>query len=77
VGFVKYFARGNYLAYLLIAWTLALLDKGADLFSQPAAGLRFQGGILIALLLGTLAWVLSGWRAANIGRSRLLGGRAG
>ena len=56
VLFVKYIVRRNYLAYLLIAWTLALLDKGADLLSQPAAPLRLQGGILIALLLATLIW---------------------
>jgi hypothetical protein len=59
VVFVKYVARRNYLAYLLSAWTLALLDKGVDLLSQPAAGLRLQGGILIIVLLATLAWVLA------------------
>jgi membrane protease YdiL (CAAX protease family) len=59
VLFVKYVARGNYLAYLLSAWTLALLDKGVDLVSQPAAGLRLQGGLLIIVLLATLAWVLA------------------
>jgi membrane protease YdiL (CAAX protease family) len=56
VLFVKYIVRRNYLAYLLIAWTLSLLDKGADLLSQPAAPLRLQGGILIALLGATLIW---------------------
>jgi hypothetical protein len=59
VMFVKYVARRNYLAYLLSAWTLALLDKGVDLFSQPAADLRLQGGILIALLLATVAWAVA------------------
>jgi len=59
VAFVKYLVRGNYLAYLLIAWTLALLDKGADLLAQPAAPLRLQGCIPIALLLATLAWALA------------------
>jgi len=56
VLFVRYFARFNFLAYLLTAWTLALLDKGVDLLSQPAAPLRTQGGILIAVLLATLIW---------------------
>ena len=56
---VKYLVRRNYLAYLLIAWTLALLDKGGDLLAQPAAPLRLQGGILIALLVATLAWALA------------------
>ncbi|MBV8897040.1 MAG: CPBP family intramembrane metalloprotease [Acidobacteriaceae bacterium] len=56
VLFVKYVVRGNYLAYLLIAWTLSLVEKGADLLSQTAAPLLLQGGILMALLLGTLVW---------------------
>jgi hypothetical protein len=56
VLFVKYMVRQNYLAYLLIAWTLALLDKGADLLSQPDAALRLQGGILMVLLAATLIW---------------------
>ena len=56
---VKYMVRRNYLAYLLIAWTLALLDKGGDLLAQPAAPLRLQGGVLIALLAATLAWALA------------------
>jgi len=36
-----------------------LLDKGGDLLSQPATPLRMQGGILIALLVATLAWALA------------------
>ena len=59
VLFVKYVARRNYLAYLLAAWTLSLLGKGADLISQPAASLRVQGSILIALLAGTLVWAVA------------------
>jgi hypothetical protein len=58
VVFVKYFLRDNYLGYLLIAWTLALLDHGMDLLSQPAGPLRMQGGILVAVVFVTLAWVL-------------------
>jgi membrane protease YdiL (CAAX protease family) len=57
--FVKYFARGNYLAYLLTAWTLALLEKAADLLAQPADALRLQGALLIALLLATLLWAVA------------------
>jgi hypothetical protein len=59
VIFVKYIAGRNYLAYLLVAWTLALLDKSGDLVSQPAAPLRVQGGILIAVLAATVAWALA------------------
>ena len=57
--FVKYVAGRNYLAYLLIVWTLALMDKSGDLLSQPATPLRVQGGILIAVLAGTVAWVIA------------------
>ncbi len=60
VLFVKYILRRNYLAYLLAAWTLSLLDKGTDLLAQPAAPLRVQGGILIALLGATLIWATAG-----------------
>jgi membrane protease YdiL (CAAX protease family) len=56
VLFVKYIVGRNYLAYLSIAWTLSLLDKGSDLLSQPDPPLRLQGGILIALLAATLIW---------------------
>jgi membrane protease YdiL (CAAX protease family) len=59
VIFVKYVVGRNYLAYLLIAWTLALMDKSGDLLSQPAAALRVQGGILIAVLAATVAWVIA------------------
>ena len=56
---VKHIVRRNYLAYLLIAWTLALLDKGADLLAQPAAPLRLDGVILMVLLLATFVWALA------------------
>lgn len=59
VLFVKYIVRENYLAYLLIAWTLALADNGADLWAQPSAPLRLQGGILMAVLLATLVWAIA------------------
>jgi len=59
VIFVRFVARDNYLAYLLTAWGLALLDKIADLVAQPGAGLRSQGGILIALLAVTAVWAFA------------------
>jgi hypothetical protein len=57
--FVKYIARGNYLAYLLTAWTLALLERAADLLAQPADALRLQGALLIALWMATLLWAVA------------------
>ncbi len=56
VVFVRFFAGRNYLAYLLTAWTLALVDRGADLLAQPAAALRQQGWVLMIVLLATLLW---------------------
>jgi membrane protease YdiL (CAAX protease family) len=59
VLFIRHIARGNYLAYLLAAWTLSLLDQGSDLLSQPAASLRLQGSILMAVLAATFIWAIS------------------
>jgi hypothetical protein len=59
VLFVRYLVRENYLAYLLIAWALLLVTKSMELLSQPAVQLRLQAGILIALLLATVAWTLA------------------
>jgi len=53
---IRFFARGNHLAYVLTAWTLAVLGKAAALFAQPAGYLRLQGGLLIAVLLASLVW---------------------
>jgi len=58
VIFVRFIARNNYLAYLLTAWALALLGSSIDLVSQPGAGLRLQGGILIAVLAATAIWAM-------------------
>jgi len=56
VLFAACFARGNYLAYLLAAWTLALGEKAAALFGQPDLALKIQGVALVALLLASLLW---------------------
>ena len=57
--FIRYFARANYLAYVLIAWSLALLEAGVSLLAQPATPLELQGAVLMVLLLISLAWVLA------------------
>ncbi|MFN7992500.1 MAG: type II CAAX endopeptidase family protein [Bryobacteraceae bacterium] len=57
--FIRYFARDNSLAYLMAAWTLALAERATDLLSQPAAALRFQGGVLMALLAISLVWAVA------------------
>ena len=56
VLFAACFARGNYLVYLLAAWTLALGEKAAALFGQPDLALKIQGVALVALLLASLLW---------------------
>jgi len=58
VLFVKYIARENHLAYLLVAWTLPLLTAIADLLSQPNSALHVEAGVLIGVLLATLVWAL-------------------
>jgi hypothetical protein len=55
---VKYIARRNYLAYLAIAWTLSLLDKGGDLLAQPS-GFAPAGRHPDRVLAATLAWALA------------------
>jgi len=59
VAFARYFARGNALAYVLTVWTLSLAGRAADLLGQPDGALRFQGGVLAALLLATLVWAVA------------------
>jgi hypothetical protein len=54
--FALYFARGNYLAWLLTAWALALVPRCADLLSQPYPALHEQGWLVIVLLAATLIW---------------------
>jgi hypothetical protein len=44
------FARGNLLAYALALWTMALRGPLAELFSNPAYGLRMQGAIVATIL---------------------------
>jgi hypothetical protein len=56
VLFVACFARDNYLAYLLTAWTLAVGSKAAALAGQPEFALRLQGIALAVLTLAALFW---------------------
>jgi membrane protease YdiL (CAAX protease family) len=58
--FVYVFARRNLLAYGLAAWAFALRGPAADLFAQPNPALQFQGWIVAAVLVATLAWAAYG-----------------
>ena len=53
---LAWFLRGNYLGWLMAAWTLGLGARAAMLAAQPAAGFRAQGWALAGLLVLTLAW---------------------
>jgi membrane protease YdiL (CAAX protease family) len=66
--FVRYVARENYLAYALSIWTLLLAARAADLLAQPAATLRVQGGVVMAVLVATAIWGVAPWagRAAAV-----------
>ncbi len=54
--FTAAFARGNYLAYALAAWTLALRAPTGELFGQGDAALMIQGGLVAIVLAATLIW---------------------
>src|SRR5262249_17442990 len=50
------FARHNWLAYALGAWTIALRGATIDLFGQPNNALQVQGWTLVAVLAASLLW---------------------
>ena len=50
------FARSNYLAYVLAAWTLALRGGILEFFQQPNPALQMQGWLLVVVLAATLLW---------------------
>jgi len=56
--FIRWFARGNLLAYLLAAFTLALGSRGLALVEQPNGALQVQGWALLALLAAIVAWTV-------------------
>jgi hypothetical protein len=54
--FIRWFALGNVLAYLLAALTLALGSKALALVEQPNGALQGQGWVVLAVLAAVLAW---------------------
>jgi hypothetical protein len=50
------FARDNWLAYALAAWTLALRGPMVELLGQPNAAAMGQGWALAAILAASLLW---------------------
>jgi hypothetical protein len=67
--FASGFARGNALAYLLAAVTLALGRRGLNLLEQPYSGLRSQGWGVLFLVVLVFVWAvkpaLAGTRRKN------------
>jgi membrane protease YdiL (CAAX protease family) len=56
--FASTFARGNSLAYVLAAVTLALGRRGLTLLEQRYSGLRLQGGAVLFLVALILIWAM-------------------
>jgi membrane protease YdiL (CAAX protease family) len=54
--FCRLFARDNWLAYALAAWTLALRGPMVELLGQPNAAAMGQGWALAAILAASLGW---------------------
>ena len=57
-AFCFVFARGNYLAYALVFWALALRSPLAELFGIPLAPLQVQAWIVAGALAAGVAWAL-------------------
>lgn len=53
-----WFARGNYLAWLLAFWTLAAGARAVAFIAQPAAALAWHGWALAAVWAATLLWAV-------------------
>ena len=58
VAFCVWFARMNYLAYVLVLGMGAVISALAELLHSGNAGLEMQGGIVAAAVLAGLAWAV-------------------
>jgi hypothetical protein len=56
--FCRFFARGNYLAYLLALWLLALRAPAAELFDTRIASLHAQAWGIVAAAAAVLVWAV-------------------
>jgi hypothetical protein len=55
-AFCRWFARGNYLAYLLALWALAMRRPLAEFFGN---GLTVQGWVLVGVAAAAVAWAVA------------------
>ena len=70
-----WFARGNWLAWVLASWTLAAGERALSLVSEPASSLRLQGWAVLALWAATVAW--AAWPALRGGKRQREAAQAG
>ena len=62
VLFCRYFGRGNYLAYALVLWLLALRGPLAELFGNPYRAYVMQGRVLALIAAAAILWaVIPSW----------------
>ena len=57
-AFCVWFARGNYLAYFLVFWALALRGPISELFGNPLPELRVDRWVIGIALAALLAWAV-------------------
>jgi membrane protease YdiL (CAAX protease family) len=62
VCLVALFFRDNALAYLAAAFCVPLLSAVVSLLTQPAPYFRWNGALLLALILPVLGWLFVPWR---------------
>jgi membrane protease YdiL (CAAX protease family) len=56
LAFCRWFARGNYMAYGLMLWMLALSSPLGELFATANSSLQLQGWIAAAAAVAVLIW---------------------
>jgi hypothetical protein len=57
-AFCLLFARGNYLAYVLVLWAAALRGPVSEMMGSGNSGLQMQGWAVLAVLITGIAWAL-------------------
>jgi hypothetical protein len=54
LAFCVWFARDNYLAYAMAAWSWALGRRALEFLAQPSVALQRQGWLIVAVLASSL-----------------------
>jgi hypothetical protein len=57
--FCRWFARRNYLAYLLVAWAAGIRSSVSELLGNPASPYQFQGWIVLGAALVCVLWLFT------------------